>query len=62
MRAKIESDVALLLDIWAIASIGDRWWKRVAIRCNAVAMFAAVASVGWFIWVRKYIKCKLGDS
>jgi hypothetical protein len=59
LRAKLESDLDLFMDLWAIASIAGRWWQRVILKVNAVAMGIAVATVGWLIWIRKYIKCRI---
>lgn len=61
LRAKIESDFGLFLDVWAVSSLANKWWQNVLIKMNAVAMFAAVASIGWWIWAKKWINCKIDN-
>ena len=62
LSEKIRSDFALFMDVWAIAALGDTWWKRAAIRLNAVAMLTAVATVGWAIFLKKWIVKKITSN
>lgn len=51
--AKLRSDVALGLDVWALSSLADNWYERVGIKCTAVLMTTAVLTVGNLFWSRK---------
>jgi hypothetical protein len=54
--AKLESDFALGLDIWAVAVVADKRWKRAAIRAISVAMFTGVSTFGNFFWIAGCVK------
>jgi hypothetical protein len=58
---KVKSDFELLLDVWAVAAVAGKWWQRSLIRANAVAMYLAVATVGWAIFIPKWIDRKISD-
>lgn len=55
---KIKADFLLALDIWAIASLADAYWKTVIIRIYAVGVFLATSTFGIFFW----LVSRLGDK
>jgi hypothetical protein len=49
---KFKADYYLAADVWHSASMADKTWKRGAVRCYSVAMYAGVSTLGMLFWYR----------
>ena len=49
---KFSADIALFLDVWAVAELADDYKKTVGIRAYAVVQYIFVSVFGWYFWYK----------
>lgn len=56
---KIKADLALTLDIWAVAALADAAWKMVIVRAYSLAVLAGTSTFGWYFWIKPRVRVSL---